>query len=144
MPPRRRLVAIPADPPREPAPDLRESVRSMLDTMTWLTDADAGMKALALRLADEIEQARDRAAAYASIRGDAGAEVDILKRLRALQAHCDATKSVGWLGPQLQGVLRDLGGSPAARRDILDGKPAKNVGSRIAQLRAAATRSDDS
>jgi hypothetical protein len=48
---------------------------------------------------------------------------------------CDVTKTVGWLGPQLQGVLRDLGGTPAARAAMKKDKP---VGSRLAQLRDAA------
>ena len=52
---------------------------------------------------------------------------------------CEVTKTVGWLGPQLQGVLRDLGGAPAARAAMKKDKP---VGSRLAQLRDAAGKHD--
>jgi hypothetical protein len=52
---------------------------------------------------------------------------------------CEVTKTVGWLGPQLQGVLRDLGGTPAARALMCKDKP---VGSRLEQLRNAAGQTD--
>jgi hypothetical protein len=54
---------------------------------------------------------------------------------------CDVAKLVGWLGPQLQGVLRDLGGTPAARKAMQHDKP---IGGRLAQIRADdAARQDD-
>jgi hypothetical protein len=65
--------------------------------------------------------------------GDASA----YKRLQKLEAMCEVTKTVGWLGPQLQGVLRDLGGAPAARAAMKKDKP---VGGRLAQLRDAAAK----
>jgi hypothetical protein len=108
--------------------------------MDWLTDADRAMQALALRLAAEIEQAVTRAADLVELRRDLAGDDGALKRLRALEAQCDATKAVGWLGPQLQGVLRDLGGAPAARAAFRKDKP---VGGRLAQLRADAAGEDD-
>jgi hypothetical protein len=135
VPPRRRLAAVPTTPPKERAPDLRDAVRASLAKMTWTTDADKAMCALALRIAQEIETAVDRAEELAAIRRDAAGDADLYKRLAALAAQCDATKAVGWLGPQLQGVLRDLGGAPGARKDITK---AKQVGGRLAQLRADA------
>lgn len=139
MPPRtraRKLAAVPDTPPRERAPDLRDAVKAALGEMTWLTKADDAMKALALRQAEEIEKAIDRADQLAELRRDLAGDDSAHKRLKALEAMCEVTKTVGWLGPQLQGVLRDLGGAPAARKQITQDKP---VGGRLAQLRAAAS-----
>ena len=111
--------------------------------MTWLQPTDMALRALALRNAAEIEKALDRAAELAELRRDAAGDESIYKRLQKLEAMCDVTKTVGWLGPQLQGYLRDLGGTPAARTAMKKDKP---VGGRLAQLRAAAADSgeDDS
>jgi hypothetical protein len=140
MPPRaRRLAAVPVEPPRERAPDLRDAVRDAVNAMDWLTPTDEAMKTLALRQAEEIEKAIDRAeeleVLYRELAGDESAH----KRLQKLTAMCEVTKTVGWLGPQLQGVLRDLGGTPAARAAMKKDKP---VGSRLAQLRDAAGQHD--
>ncbi|GAA4568703.1 hypothetical protein GCM10023193_50800 [Planotetraspora kaengkrachanensis] len=78
--------------------------------MDWLTDGDKALATLALRR----EFAGDTAA---------------LRRLQKLEAMCEVTKTVGWLGPQLQGVLRDLGGAPARAAMKVD----KPVGGRLAQ-----------
>jgi hypothetical protein len=106
--------------------------------MTWLTPTDGALKSLALHYAEEIEKAADRGDEYASIVVD---DQSMYKRLQKLEAMCDVTKTVGWLGPQLQGVLRDLGGTPAARAAMKSDKP---VGSRLAQLRSDAAREHDS
>jgi hypothetical protein len=103
--------------------------------MKWLGPSDEAMKTLALRQAEEIEKAVDRAEEMAALQREAGS-ADIYKRLEKLAAMCDVTKTVGWLGPQLQGVLRDLGGTPGARAVLTADKP---VGGRLAELRAAAT-----
>jgi hypothetical protein len=108
--------------------------------MDWLTPTDQAMRTLALRQAEEIEKAVDRAEEAASILRDAEGDPSIYKRLQKLEAMCEVTKTVGWLGPQLQGVLRDLGGTPAARAAMKKDKP---VGSRLAQLRDAAAQHDD-
>lgn len=131
---RPRLVAVP-DTQRERAPDLRDAVRVAVDAMDWLAPTDQAMKTLALRQAEEIEKAVDRAEELAQILRDAAGQPDIYKRVEKLAAMCEVTKTVGWLGPQLQGVLRDLGGTPAARAAMKKDKP---VGSRLAQLRDAA------
>lgn len=134
MPPRRNLKPV-GDQPRKRAPDLRDAVESAIKSMTWLTDADKAMKTLALRQADEIEQAVDRSELLDQAMSDFAGDAAMYKRLEKLQSMCDATKVVGWLGPQLQGVLRDLGGAPAARKAMQSDKP---VGGRLAQLRAGA------
>ncbi|MGP4092945.1 terminase small subunit [Nonomuraea sp. KM90] len=137
---RRKLASVPTGQPRERAPDLRDAVKAAVDAMDWLTPTDQAMKTLALRQAEEIEKAIDRAEQLDELRRDLSDDMSALKRLKALEAMCDVTKTVGWLGPQLQGVLRDLGGTPAARKAMKEDKP---VGSRLAQLRAAAARADD-
>lgn len=137
MPPRaRKLAAVPAEPPRERAPDLRDAVKAAIGQMAWLTPADEAMKALALRQAEEIEKALDRAEELTQLRRDLAGDESAYKRLQKLEAMCDVTKTVGWLGPQLQGVLRDLGGAPGARKAMTKDKP---VGGRLAQLRAGTT-----
>lgn len=143
MPPRarRKLAAVPDTPPRERAPDLRDAVKASLDEMNWLTPADKAMRALALRQAEEIEKAIDRAGELAELRRDLAGDESAYKRLQKLEAMCEVTKTVGWLGPQLQGVLRDLGGAPAARKQLKADKP---VGGRLAQLRSAAAGEHDS
>jgi hypothetical protein len=135
VPPRRNLKTV-SDKPRKRAPDLRDAVETAIQSMTWLTDADEAMKTLALRQADEIEQAVDRSELLEQVMSDFAGDAGMYKRLEKLQSMCDATKVVGWLGPQLQGVLRDLGGAPAARAAM---KPDKPVGGRLAQLRAGAS-----
>lgn len=137
MPPRGRgkLAAVPEPPPRTPPPDLRDAVKDAIAGMTWLKPSDGGMKALALRQAAEIEEALDRAREYEVLAQEFAGDLDMLKRLKKLEAMCDATKTVGWLGTQLQGTLRDLGGAPAYRKLITTDKP---VGGRLAELRAAA------
>jgi len=139
MPPRRLKSVDPK--PQERAPDLRKSVKSAVDAMTWLTESDEALRTLALRQAEEIEKAIDRAEELAELLRDAGGDQSIYKRLAKLEAMCDVTKTVGWLGPQLQGVLRDLGGAPAARKALKGDKP---IGGRLAQLRADADRKHDS
>jgi hypothetical protein len=137
----RHLSAVPDDQPqRERAPDLRDAVRKAVDAMDWLVASDEAMRTLALRQAEEIEKAVDRAEELAAILREPGIQPDIYRRLQKLEAMCEVTKTVGWLGPQLQGVLRDLGGAPAARRALKKDKP---IGGRLAQLRAAADGEHD-
>lgn len=135
MPPKRRLAAVKSEPVEsERLPDLRTAVKTAIDAMDWLTPADEASKALALKLADGIETAVDRAEQYAALRDDIESQ-PLMKRLEKLEAQCDVAKAVGYLGQQLQLVLRDLYGTPVSRKDMKHDKP---VGGRLAQLRAAA------
>lgn len=138
---RRKLASVPAGQPRERAPDLRDAVKQAVDAMDWLTPTDQAMKALAMRQAEEIEKAIDRAEELADLRRELAGDEGALRRLKALESMCEVTKTVGWLGPQLQGVLRDLGGTPAARKAMKGDKP---IGGRLAQLRAGAAGERDS
>ena len=127
----RRLKAAPEPSPRT-SPDLRQSVAEAVAAMPWLKESDAAIKALALRLAEQIEEASDRAAELESVMEEFAGDRSMYKRLQKLEAMCDVTKLVGWLGPHLQGVLRDLGGTPAARKAMQENNP---VGGRLKQLR---------
>lgn len=144
MPPRRRLHAVP-DTQRERAPDLRDAVKSAVGAMDWLGPSDEAMKTLAIRQAEEIEKAIDRAQELEQLYRDFAGDKDAYKQLEKLKAMCEVTKTVGWLGPQLQGVLRDLGGTPAARKAMDTNKPVEG---RLGQIRKdaaknAAAREDD-
>lgn len=139
MPPSKRALAAVQSAERERSPDLRDAVRSALAAMDWHTPSDGALRALAERQAEEIEQAVDRAEAYEAVLRAAGGDMDLYKRIRKLEAMCDVTKTVGWLGPQLQGVLRDLGGTPAARKAMRQDAP---IGGRLAALRDAAREHD--
>lgn len=132
---KRNLRAVTNEPERERPPDLRDAVAESIDAMEWLQPSDSALKALARRVAAEIEQAVERAAEFEALQREAAGDESLHKRLKALEAQCDATKAVGWLGPQLQGYLRDLGGTPTARKAFAPDAP---VGSRLAQLRSAA------
>lgn len=131
--PQRKLKAV-TDVRARP-PDLRDAVAEAIEAMEWLGTSDTALKALALRTATEIEEAVDRAEEYAVLRRELMDDASAYKRLQKLEAMCEVTKTVGWLGPQLQGLLRDLGGAPAARVAMKKDKP---VGGRLAQLRATA------
>jgi len=130
---------VPEPQPRPAPPDLRDAVATTIDALK-LTKSDEGLAALARRAADEIEKAADRAAELGELRRDLAGDDGALKRLRALEAAADLTKVVGWLGPQLQGYLRDLGGTPAARAAMGIDKP---IGGRLAKLRADAAGQAD-
>jgi hypothetical protein len=83
---------------------LTGAVEAAVEAMTWLGPSDQGMVALALEYARQIDAAT----------GDA--------------------KAVGWLGQNLSGVLRALGGAPGERKALgVD----ERVRGKLAELRAA-------
>ena len=135
---KRKLAAVPDNSP-ERAPDLRVAVKQAIDAMSWAESSDQALKALALRQAEEIEKAIDRAEELEALYRESAGDMSVYKRLQKLEAMCDVTKTVGWLGPQLQGVLRDLGGTPAARKALKADKP---IGGRLAQIRKDAGQAD--
>ena len=130
----RRLAAVPEKPAHPKPPDLRSAVDQAVASMAWKADTDGAMVALAQRLAAEIEQAIDRAEELSELYREAGGDMSVIKRLQRLEAMCDVTKTVGWLGPQLQGVLKELGGSPQARKAMQTSAP---VGGALASLRSS-------
>jgi hypothetical protein len=139
MPPRRNLAAVPKKS-RKPSPDLRLSVASSVEAMVWLSDSDRALADVAMKLAEQIEEATERAALLEQLWSEVRGDKPLSQKLAKLEAMCDLTKTVGWLGPQLQGVLRDLGGTPAARQAMQLDKP---IGGRLADLRAAAAGKRD-
>lgn len=95
-------------------PLLREEVEKAIESMQDLEESDGGLQALALRYADRI---------------DAG-----------LQAGGKDSIKVMYLGPHLFNVLRELGGSPAARKASTPGPvpvPDAPKKSRLTMLREA-------
>ena len=132
----RKLAAVPEVPART-LPDLRASVLAAVADMDWLTPADQPLADLAVSLADQIEESVARAEALADLFREVEGDRGLIKRLQLLEAQCSAAKMVGWLGPQLQGVLRDLAGAPSARRAMAKDEP---TGGRLAEIRSAANR----
>lgn len=94
-------------------PLLREEVQQALEAMEDLEESDGGLQALALRYADRI---------------DAG-----------LKAGGKDSIKVMYLGPHLFNVLRELGGSPAARKAATAGPapaaPAEPKKTKLTMLR---------
>jgi hypothetical protein len=90
-------------------PSLVDSVSSAVRSMHWLGDSDQAMVDLAVRYAQQIEDAAEQ-----------GGDV--------------AFKMVGWLGPHLANTLKSLGGAPAERKALGVDKAVKG---RLAELRAA-------
>jgi hypothetical protein len=91
-----------------------QGVQQAIDAMHWLRASDTGMIVLAVKYAEQIDMANEA--------GD--------------------TRAVGYLGQQLHGVLRSLGGSPAERKALnievkADGKLAELRAARSNRLRAA-------
>jgi uncharacterized membrane protein YccC len=131
MPPRSRLASVPK--PKPPV-RLRDSVDASIAAMDWLKPPDQALADLARAIADQIDGAQERAdllrQAFDDFRGDQA----MFKRLQRLEALCDVAKAVATNSQPLLLALRDLQGTPAARKDT----PApKGVSSRLASLRAA-------
>lgn len=118
---RGNLAAVPEKTYPSP-PDLREALDEAITAMQWLTSQDLAMMALAKRYAHQIETAIERADELEELWTQAhkmGDERDLFrKRLERLEQQVEVTKLVGWLGPQLQGVLRDMGGAAMARKVV--------------------------
>lgn len=131
MPPRRKLAAVP--PPRV-SPNLRDSVDAAINAMGWLQPTDQALADLARKLAEQIEEAQERAdllkQAFAEFAGDPG----MYKRLQRLEAMCDLAKVLQASSQPLLLALRDLGGTPTARKALAATQP---VGGALAALRNA-------
>ncbi|HEU4543565.1 MAG TPA: hypothetical protein VFR23_20705 [Jiangellaceae bacterium] len=114
---------------------IRASVVHAISKMDWLTESDAGLRALAIRLATEIELVADRAKELAALQREVGDDGELYQRIARLEAQCDAVKVLGWLGPQLHKAMVDLGGAPESRKRIaLEGEESL----RLKKLREAA------
>lgn len=100
-------------PRRKPGPNLVDSVREAVAQMHWLEPTDQAQVDLAIRYAQQIEEASES--------GD--------EQLKF--------KMLGWLGPHLTVALKNLGGTPAERKDL---GVETQVKGRLAELRAARER----
>jgi hypothetical protein len=92
-----------------------QGVQLAIDAMHWLKPSDGGMVTLALKYAEQVD--------VATAQGDLG--------------------KIGYLGQQLHGVLRSLGGSPAERKalnieGVSDGKLRELRAARAGRKRDAA------
>lgn len=132
----RGTLSAVADKKRPRPRDLRDEVEDAITYMTgdlgWLKPADQGLVALARKYADEIERTVDRAEELEALWESRGADRSYWARLQKLEAHCDVVRVIGWLGPQLQGVLKELGGSMLSRRAMEKTQP---IGGRLDELK---------
>ena len=92
------------------AGSMLRSVNASICVAHWLTDADKGA----------VQQARDYAKAIDEAAGSGDPEY--------------ADKVLGWMGPYLTGVLKQLGCTPEGRKNLA--VEAKAVKGRLAELRA--------
>jgi len=129
---RRKLAAV-----EDPVPPvrLRASVDAAIAGMTWLTPSDLALADLARTIADQIDGAQERADLLQMAYADAGRDEGMYKRLQRLEALCDVQRVVAANSQPLLLALRDLGGTPAARK-VLDA--AGKTGGKLAGLRADA------
>ena len=111
----RPLKPAPQPDPKPAARDLREAIESAVAQMDWLAESDRVLVDLALNAAEQIEATAERKELLDDLYAEARGDASLYKRLAKLEAMCDITKTVGWLGPQIQGYLRDLGGTPTIR-----------------------------
>jgi hypothetical protein len=81
---------------------LSEVTRSAMDDMRWLSPSDAALRTLALKLAEAID------------------------------ANATDPDALAVLTPKFHSVLRDLGGTPASRRELNTEEPEADL---ITELR---------
>lgn len=108
--------------------------------MPWLTASDMALADLARTIAQEIEQATERAELLQRCYADAAGDPGMYQRLKRLEALCDVAKAVTAGAQPLLLALRDLGGTPASRKAM---QPDKQIGGRLAQLRASSAGKRD-
>lgn len=123
--------------------NLRSEVESSLAEMTWLGPADNALKALALKLAEEIDSARARADEFGRLESRFSTDDDEFYRLRRLEAWCDVAKTVAMLGPRLREVLVLAGGAPGARKDFAPVDPDAGKSGRVHTLKLLRLGLDD-
>jgi len=90
-------------------PNLTSSVRKAVKAMHWLTPADQAAVDLLISYAQQIDEAA---------RSDSD----------------DARKVIGWMGSHMTGLLKQLGATPAGRKELA--VEEANVKGRLAELRA--------
>ncbi|MBK8078220.1 MAG: hypothetical protein IPK24_22425 [Kineosporiaceae bacterium] len=109
--------------------------------MSWLEPSDYAMCDVARAIADQIETAVELQQEYVDLIRQCDGDPGLIKRIQKFEAAANVQKAVGWLGVQLQGVLRDLGGAPASRKSMQVTAP---TGARLAALRNGLSKPTDS
>jgi hypothetical protein len=130
------LKSVPVKKRQRP-PDLRDALEEALDELrklAFVTAADEATVALARKYADEIERTVERAEELEDLWNSRGADRSFYARLEKLEANCDVVRVVGWLGPQLQGVLKELAGTTMSRRAMEKTNP---MGGRLDKLKSS-------
>lgn len=94
---------------RTKEPNMVRSLSTTLKNMPWLTEADQPAIDLAYKYAWQIEDAKTNGTPH------------------------QADKMLGWLGPHLFGVLKELGATPQARRAL---RQVREDNQRLEELRA--------
>lgn len=125
----RSVTTLPTATQREPV-TLTESVRLALGDMSaWSHPADRANGRLALMIAEQIDAAEQRHKEYAALSGDDRIAVSHVAKW------CEVAATLDALGPKLHAILRDLGATPAGRKDI---KLGEQKSGRLAALRKSA------
>lgn len=109
-------------PPTDPPATLADAVRDAFAGMTqWRSPADVAAEQLAIRMAQQIDDAEKRS--------ELARAADVDERLAAW---CEVAATLDKLGPKLHAILRDLGSTVAGRKDI---KVQERTAGRLARLR---------
>lgn len=90
-------------------PTMTAAVRRAVAAAHWLTDADAAAVDLAFRYAKQLDDSVDETPEAAA-------------------------KILGWMGPQLTGLLKQIGGTPEGRKALA--VEEAQVKGKLAELRA--------
>lgn len=121
------IVDVPdGDSPQSLADLVREAAGSMSQ---WSHPADRANVQLAVLMAEQIDAAAARHKEYDALPADDKLSVSHLARW------CEEAETLEALGPKLHAILRDLGATPAGRKDV---KSREQKAGRLAQLRKAA------
>lgn len=109
---------------------LADEVRAAYDAMDqWTSPADRATRAIAILLAEAIDRAEDLAAEYDRL------DMDSRESVQRFRKWAEVGETLETLAPKLHAILRDLGATPAGRKDI---KITERPAGRLAQLRKAA------
>jgi hypothetical protein len=112
-------------------------VDAALAEMKWLSPTDMALADLARTIADQIDGVQERADLLQMAYADAGRDEGMYKRLQRLEALCDVQRVVAANSQPLLLALRDLGGTPAARKVMA---AAGKTGGKLADLRTDAAK----
>lgn len=125
----RSLRAAPAPRDGEMAGKVRESLEKL-----ELRPEDAGISALALRIARTMDDAAELAEAAAAMPYDP----DTAQMVARLRQRVEAHTVVVDLAPKLQAALDALGATPKARAQVLKPTAPGSPTSKLSQLRSGA------